>query len=88
MSARHVWRRLRRRLLGDRWFFWKVGVKSKLLRLRCVLLGGHVHEWKELRGGGAGYDALICQRCYCHIAEYRQASTSPASAREMGEGSP
>jgi hypothetical protein len=56
----------------DSWFFWKTKMKSKLLRVRCLLLGGHAHEWKKLRGGGAGFDALICTRCRCHIAEYRK----------------
>lgn len=56
----------------DTWFFWKTKQKSKLLRARCLLLGGHRHEWKKLHGGGAGLDALICRRCHCHIAEYRE----------------
>lgn len=55
----------------DRWFFWKVGVRSRALRLRCVLLGGHRHVWTELRGGGKGHDALLCRRCRCHVAGYR-----------------
>jgi hypothetical protein len=59
----------------DRWFFWKVGVKSKLLRIRCVLLGGHIHEWMPMYGGGMGMDALMCQRCRCHVAEYRDSIT-------------
>jgi len=60
---------------AERFWFWQIGMKSRLLRLRCILMFGHKHEWKELRGGGSGYDALICARCECHIAEYRRSET-------------
>lgn len=60
------------RIFGvDRWFFFKVGVRSKWRRLRCVLLGGHTHEWTPLLGSGRGQDALICKRCFCHVIGYR-----------------
>jgi hypothetical protein len=64
-----------RKLFGvrglDRWFFWKVGVRSKALRFRCRLLGGHRYEWMKLHGGGFGHDALMCNRCHCSVKEYR-----------------
>lgn len=56
----------------DRYFFWKVGMKSKLRRARCVLTGGHKHYWLKCRGGGVGWDALTCMRCHCHVAEFRK----------------
>ena len=69
-------RRWLRKLIGvDRWWHWRIMMKSKLLSMRCILLGGHTHEWKKAHGGGSGYDVLICTRCVCHIAKLRNSKS-------------
>jgi hypothetical protein len=70
----------------DTYFFWKTRQKSKLLRLRCILLGGHKHEWTKCYGGGYGHDVLICQRCHCHTKQYRE-SQLPDTRRSPLNGS-